>query len=108
MNEWLVSQVWFAERGPLRLGDLKGRAGTFVDAAVLPSGQNNGYNQPVYLNERLDRKLWRALMDSSVTQFAQRFPFTVTPGRRADPGHRSSIAAGWPPTGATLLCLVSL
>jgi hypothetical protein len=50
-----------------------------VDAAVR-AGQNNGYNQPVYLNNRLDRKLWRALRDSSVAQFAQRYPFTVTPG----------------------------
>jgi LCP family protein required for cell wall assembly len=64
----------------LHLGDLRGRDGTFVDAAVQPSGENNGYNQPVYLDNRLDRKLWRAIRDSRVAEFAQSFPFTVTPG----------------------------
>ena len=64
----------------LRPGDPRGRDGRFVDAAVLPSGQDEGYNQPLYLNDRLDRKLWRAIRDNSVAQFAQRCPFTVTPG----------------------------
>jgi len=51
-----------------------------VDAAVLPSGQNNGYNQPIYLNQRLDLKPSRAIRDSSVAQFARRHPFMVSPG----------------------------
>jgi LCP family protein required for cell wall assembly len=62
----------------LRLGDLQGRDGTFVDAQVLGGGSPD--DQPVYLNNQLDRKLWQAIRDDSVAQFAQRYPFTVTPG----------------------------
>jgi LCP family protein required for cell wall assembly len=62
-----------------RLGDLRGRDGTFVDAQVLNGSPSFGGDQPVHLNNRLDRKLWRAIRDSSVAQFAQRYPFTVTP-----------------------------
>jgi len=64
----------------LRLGDLTGQDGTFVDAQARNGSPIFGDDQPVYLNNRLDRKLWRALRDSSVAQFAERYPFTVTPG----------------------------
>ncbi len=64
----------------LRLGDLTGQDGTFVDAQVLNGSPTFGDDQPVYLNNRLDRKLWRAIRTDSVAQFAQEYPFTVTPG----------------------------
>ncbi len=63
-----------------RLGNLRGRDGTFVDAQVRNGSPVSGDDQPVYLNNRLDRKLWRAIRDDSVAQFAQRYPFTITPG----------------------------
>jgi LCP family protein required for cell wall assembly len=64
----------------LRLGNLTGRDGTFVDAQVRNGSPTFGDDQPVHLDNRLDHKLWRAIRDSSVAQFAQRYPFTVTPG----------------------------
>jgi LCP family protein required for cell wall assembly len=64
----------------LRLGNLRGRDGTFVDAQVRNGSPSFGDDQPVHLNNRLDRKLWQAIRDSRVAQFAQRYPFTVTPG----------------------------
>jgi LCP family protein required for cell wall assembly len=64
----------------LQLGDLHGRNGTFVDAQVRGGSPTTGDNQPVHLNNSLDRKLWRAIKNDSVAQFAQQYPFTVTPG----------------------------
>jgi LCP family protein required for cell wall assembly len=64
----------------LDLGHLSGRDGTFVDAQVLNGSPTSGDDQPVHLNNQLDRKLWRAIRTDSVAQFAQEYPFTVTPG----------------------------
>ena len=64
----------------LRLGVLRGRDGTFVDAQALNGSPTFGDDKPVYLNNRLDRKLWRAIRTDSVAQFAQEHPFTITPG----------------------------
>jgi LCP family protein required for cell wall assembly len=64
----------------LRLADLRGRNGTFVDAAVLDASAFRGDDQPVYLNERIDRHLWQAITDDNIAGFAQQYPFTVTPG----------------------------
>jgi hypothetical protein len=64
----------------LRLGDLRGRDGTFVDAPVRHGSPATGDDQPVFLNPRLGRKLWRALREGMVADFAERYPFTVTPG----------------------------
>jgi LCP family protein required for cell wall assembly len=68
------------EQLALRLGDLSGRDGTFVDAQVLNGSPTSGDDQPVHLNNQLDRKLWQAIRDDSVAQFAQQYPFTITPG----------------------------
>jgi LCP family protein required for cell wall assembly len=68
------------EQLALRLGDLRGRDGTFVDAQVLNGSPTSGDDQPVHLNNQLDRKLWQAIRDDSVAQFAQQYPFTITPG----------------------------
>jgi LCP family protein required for cell wall assembly len=64
----------------LHLGALRGADGTFVDAQALNGSPTFGDDKPVYLNNRLDRKLWRAIRTDSVAQFAQQYPFTVTPG----------------------------
>jgi LCP family protein required for cell wall assembly len=64
----------------LRLGVLRGRDGTFVDAQALNGSPTVGDDKPVYLNNRLDRKLWRAIRTDSVAQFAQEHPSTITPG----------------------------
>ncbi len=63
----------------LRLADLRGRDGTFVDAATRHSTRNFG-DQPVLLNKSIDRQLWLAIRDDNIAGFAQRFPGTVTPG----------------------------
>jgi LCP family protein required for cell wall assembly len=68
------------EQLALRLSDLRGRNGTFVDAQVLNGSPIFGGDQPVHLNNRLDRKLWAAIRTDSVAAFAQQYPFTVTPG----------------------------
>jgi LCP family protein required for cell wall assembly len=64
----------------LHLGALRGRDGTFVDAQALNGSPTSGDDKPVYLNKRLDRKLWKAIRTDSVAQFAQEYPFTITPG----------------------------
>ena len=64
----------------LRLSNLKGRDGTFVDAAVLDGSPLRGDDLPVFLNERIDAQLWQAIKDDNIAGFAQRYPFTVTPG----------------------------
>ena len=64
----------------LRLGRLKGRDGTYVDAQARHGSPTSGDDQPVRLNNSLDRKLWRAIRNDSVAEFAQQYPFTVTPG----------------------------
>ncbi len=64
----------------LHLGALRGQDGTFVDAQALNGSPTFGDDKPVYLNNRLDPKLWRAIRTDSVAQFAQEHPFTITPG----------------------------
>jgi LCP family protein required for cell wall assembly len=56
---------------------LESRDGTFVDAPVTnPSVPDR---QPTYLNPQLSAQLWAALRTDTVANFAQRYPFTVTP-----------------------------
>ena len=62
----------------LRLGDLEGRNGVSIDVPTTGSPRT-GDKQPVFLIHRLSSKLWRAIRHDSVAQFAQRYPFTVTP-----------------------------
>jgi LCP family protein required for cell wall assembly len=62
----------------LRLGDLEGRDGVSIDVPTTGSPRT-GDTQPVFLIHRLSSKLWRAIRTDSVAQFAQRYPFTVTP-----------------------------
>jgi LCP family protein required for cell wall assembly len=49
---------------------------------VVPTSGNPdaGFTTPVYLRTRITDRLWQAIRDNSVGQFAERFPFTVTPG----------------------------
>ncbi len=68
------------EQLALRLGDLRGHDGTFVDAQVRHGSPAFGDDQPVHLDNRLDRQLWEAIRTDSVAQFAQQYPFTITPG----------------------------
>jgi LCP family protein required for cell wall assembly len=68
------------EQLALRLGDLRGHDGTFVDAQVKHGSPVVGDDQPVHLNTRLNAKLWEAIRTDSVAQFAQQYPFTITPG----------------------------
>ena len=67
----------------LRLSDLKGRDGTFVDAAVKDGSPIRGDRRPVLLNNRIDRHLWQAIKDDDLAGFAQRFPQTIAPGAPA-------------------------
>jgi LCP family protein required for cell wall assembly len=63
-----------------RLSDLKGRDGTFVDAATEGGSAFRGDDRPVLLNERIDEKLYRAIRDDNIAGFAQRYPSLITPG----------------------------
>lgn len=66
----------------LSLRHLEGSDGVSID--VPTSGRpRQGGDQPVFLNTRLDRQLFHAIRHDSVAQFAQRYPFTVTPGAPA-------------------------
>jgi len=66
----------------LRLGNLKGRDGTFVTAPTKNGSPQSGGTSPVVLS-RLAQQLWSAIRHDSVAVFAARHPFTVTP---VDPG----------------------
>lgn len=44
-----------------RLGNLRGRSGTFVTAATVNGSAHSGGTAPVLLNSRLDRRLWAAI-----------------------------------------------
>jgi LCP family protein required for cell wall assembly len=48
---------------------------------VVPTTGNPdaGFTTPVYLRTRIADRLWRAIRDDRVVEFAQRYPFTVTP-----------------------------
>jgi LCP family protein required for cell wall assembly len=51
------------------------------ESIVVPTTGNPdaGFTTPVYLRTRIADKLWRAIREDNVAEFAQRFPFTVTP-----------------------------
>jgi LCP family protein required for cell wall assembly len=61
----------------LRLGDLKGRDGTFITA---PTTSRPPGTQAVFLDRRITRRLWSAIRHDAVAAFARNYPFTVTPG----------------------------
>jgi LCP family protein required for cell wall assembly len=63
----------------LKLGDLRGRDGTFVTAPTSGSPLSGG-DGAVFLNKAVSRQLWSAIRNDSVAAFARRYPFTVTPG----------------------------
>jgi LCP family protein required for cell wall assembly len=52
------------------------------ESIVVPTTGNPraGFATPVYLRTGIADLLWQAIRDNSVAQFAQRYPFTVTPG----------------------------
>jgi len=57
----------------MELGGLSSRAGTFVTAPThVVRGQ-------VHLDRRISGELWAAIRQDSLSAFARRFPFTVTP-----------------------------
>jgi LCP family protein required for cell wall assembly len=63
----------------LKLGDLKGRDGTFVTTPTTGSPLSGG-DGAVFLNTAIANQLWSAIRNDSVAAFARRFPSTVTPG----------------------------
>jgi LCP family protein required for cell wall assembly len=63
----------------LSLGHLTSRDGVSIDVPTV-GDPNAGFNEPVHLNSRLARKLWRAVEHDSVAELAQRYPSLVTPG----------------------------
>jgi LCP family protein required for cell wall assembly len=63
----------------LQLGTLRGRDGVFIDVPTIGSS-TAGYTQPVRLDNALGRKLFRAIRNDSLAQFAQEYPSTVAPG----------------------------
>jgi anionic cell wall polymer biosynthesis LytR-Cps2A-Psr (LCP) family protein len=62
----------------LSLGRLESRDGVSIDVPTF-GDPNAGFNQPVRLDSRLGRKLWRAIRNDSVAQLARRYPSLVTP-----------------------------
>jgi LCP family protein required for cell wall assembly len=62
----------------LSLGHLTSSAGVSIDVPTVGS-PDAGFNDPVYLDRGLARKLWRAIRDDSVAQLAERYPTLVTP-----------------------------
>ena len=61
-----------------RLADLQSSDGVSIDVPTTGSPGRGGMN-PVFLRNRLSHQLWRAINHDAVAQFAQRYPFTVTP-----------------------------
>jgi hypothetical protein len=59
----------------LRLGHLRGRDGVFITAPTT-----GGPGGSVLLIRRVASRLWAAIRNDSVAEFARKFPFTVTPG----------------------------
>jgi LCP family protein required for cell wall assembly len=51
------------------------------ESIVVPTtgSPDAGLSQPVYLRTRIASQLWRAIRRDRVAQFAQRYPFTVSP-----------------------------
>jgi LCP family protein required for cell wall assembly len=66
------------EQLALSLGHLTSSSGVSIDVPTVGS-PDAGFNQPVFLDRGLARKLWRAVRDDSVAQLAQRYPSLVTP-----------------------------
>ncbi len=64
----------------LRLGYLDSADGVFVSAPTVNGSPSVGGVSPVDLNRTISDRLWRAIRHDSVAAFAQRYPFTVTPG----------------------------
>jgi LCP family protein required for cell wall assembly len=62
----------------LRLGGLSARAGTFITTPTAASGAGR-----VRLRQPYARRLWSAIRNDSLSAYAQRYPFTVTPGAPA-------------------------
>lgn len=63
----------------LSLGHLTSRDGVSIDVPTV-GDPNAGFNEPVHLDSRLARKLWRAVKHDSVAELVQRYPSLVTPG----------------------------
>jgi LCP family protein required for cell wall assembly len=63
----------------LQLGHLERSDGVSIDVPTKGS-PNAGYTQPITLRTSLARKLWRAIKNDSLKQFARQYPSTVTPG----------------------------
>jgi LCP family protein required for cell wall assembly len=59
-----------------RLGSLRSGHGVFITA---PTAREAG-TSPVRLDPVITRRLWRAIRDGSVGDFARRYPWAVTPG----------------------------
>jgi LCP family protein required for cell wall assembly len=55
------------------------------ESIVVPTAGNAdaGFTTPVYLEPRIDDRLWRAIRDNRVFEFAERYPSSVTPGAPA-------------------------
>lgn len=62
----------------LSLGHLGSRDSVSIDVPTV-GDPNAGFNTPIHLNSRIANKLWRAVRNDSVAEFAQRYPSTVTP-----------------------------
>ncbi len=63
----------------LSLGHLTSRDGVSIDVPTV-GDPNAGFNEPVHLNSRLARKLWRAVEHDSVAGLVRRYPSLITPG----------------------------
>lgn len=62
----------------LRLGHLSGQDGVSIDVPTT-GPPDAGFNDPVYLDTGLARKLWRALRHDTDAQLAHEYPSLVTP-----------------------------
>ena len=62
----------------MTLSHLEGRDGVSIDVPTTGSPRTGGL-QSVFLIHKLSNKLWHAVRHDQVMQFANRYPFTVTP-----------------------------
>jgi LCP family protein required for cell wall assembly len=62
----------------LSLGHLTSSSGVSIDVPTI-GNPDAGFNEPVYLDNGLAHKLWRAIRNDSVAQLAQQYPSLVTP-----------------------------
>lgn len=63
----------------LRLGGLSARSGTFITAPTTHAAGTGS----VSLRQPFARQLWSAIRSDSLSAYARRYPFTVTPGAPA-------------------------